>query len=181
VAQTIVFPHDYVILDACYVINLRESDSMSAILESLQVSVAIADIVFQEEILLGKHDGELRVQALVDNGLLAIVNFESEDEMNAFINFAAVMDDGEAATSAIAVSRDWVIATDDRKAIQFLRQNVAEVRIVTTLELLKHWVDTVHPPADTVRTVLENIRSRAHYIPHTRHHLYGWWATCIKG
>jgi len=179
-AAEIVFPHGYVILDACCVINLHESEKMSDILASLQAFVAVTDYVYQEEILPPEEGGASKLLPLVESGLLTVTVLESEDEMIAFVNFAAVMDDGEASSSAIAVSRGWAIATDDQKAIRFLEQNVSGVKIVTTLDLVKHWVDREHPPAEAVRMALENIRNRARYIPHARHPLFRWWNTHIS-
>ena len=102
-------------------------------------------------------------------------------KMITFVNFAAFMDDGEAATGAIAANRNWAIATDDRKAIRFLEQNVPSIKIVSTLELVKHWADSVIPPAETVQMVLQNIRTLARYIPNVNHPLYKWWEANIGG
>lgn len=178
-ANELVFPHDYVILDACCVINLCESGSMRDILVSLQAFVAVAEYVYQGEIL--PEAGLLKLQPIVDSGLLAVTLLESEDEMISFVNFAVSLDDGEAATSAIAVNRDWAIATDDLKAIRFLEQTISSIKIVSTLDLLKHWVDNTHPPASIIKTTLENIRTQAHYVPSVRHPLYKWWEIHIAG
>jgi hypothetical protein len=179
VAHEIVFPHDYVILDACCVINLYESGKMSDILTSLQAYIAIADYVYHQEVLRTTEGRLFELQPLIDGGLLAVATFESKVEMITFVNFAASIDDGEATTGAIAVTRNWAIATDDRLSIRFLKQSAPTLPIVSTLDLVKHWVDTTHPHADIVRTTLQNIRNRARYIPYATHPLYRWWATHI--
>ncbi|QNP29600.1 hypothetical protein [Cylindrospermopsis curvispora] len=58
----------------------------------------------------------------IKQGLLSIVDFESEIEATNFVNYTVEIDDGEAATGAIAISRGWAIGTDDKKATKFLSQ-----------------------------------------------------------
>src|SRR4051812_5551531 len=119
------FPYEGIILDPCCVINLYASGYMRNILESIPKQVAIAAYVLYEEsnrIYTGPLDDPTRetevinLQPLVDDNLLRVVSLENEAEENRVVQFSSVrrVDTGEAITAAIAVHRQWSLATDDR-------------------------------------------------------------------
>ena len=91
------------------------------------------------------------------------------------VDFAASVDDGEATTGAIATHRNWAIGSDDRRASSFFAKVAPHLQVVSTLELIKYWVDTNDLPTDVVCTALQNVRIRAKYQPHSKHSLYLWW------
>jgi len=115
------------------------------------------------------------LQPIIDRGLLRVVTPETEAENITFVNFAATLDDGEAITRAIALHRNWAIGTDDRKAISFFTQNMSHLQVISTLELIKYWVDTANPPLETICLALQKVRVRARYEPNLKHKLYLWW------
>jgi hypothetical protein len=169
----IVFSHDCIILDACCAINLHMSGRMEEILKALPGDVALAIFVLDEEILRSN------LEPLIEQGLIRVVSPDSEAEENAFINFAAELDDGEAITGAIAMHRRWGIATDDRKArIVFARTN-PRVQLLSTPELIKYWADTHKPSIEVIREVLRNIQTQARYKPPAAHALHAWWQSIV--
>ena len=180
-----VFSQDGIILDACCIINLYASGQMDGILQSISKSVAVAAYVRDEEALriFGEPEGNVTrkyeridLQPFIDCGLLTVVLPETEAENITFINFAAALGgDGEAITGAIAFHRNWSIGTDDRKAISFFAQNIPQLQVITTPELIKDWVDTTHPSFEIIHATLQRIRARARYEPHPKHRLYDWW------
>jgi predicted nucleic acid-binding protein len=163
------FADDWIILDACCLINLCESGRTADILESIPAKVAVAQYVYDTEIL------RCDLQSLVDNGLITLVNPETEFEETTYVNFAVSLDDGEAITGAIAVHRNWAIATDERKAQNVFSVAAAHLQVITTPELVKHWVDTYDPAPEEIRQVLRSIREQGKYQPNKRHLLYEWW------
>ena len=180
----IVFSQDCIILDACCIINLYASGQMGDILKSISKSVAVAAYVRDEEALriFGGQAGNeteeyerIDLQPIIDRGLLRVVTPETEAENITFVNFAATLDDGEAITGAIALHRNWAIGTDDRKAISFFTQNMSHLQVISTLELIKYWVDTANPPLETICLALQKVRVRARYEPNLKHKLYLWW------
>lgn len=186
-----VFPYPYIILDACCVISLYGSGRIGEVLASLGVSVAITTYVHENEILgiqglpnaddvAGQQGTWIDLQPLINDNLLALTSPLSEDEETAYVNFAAFLDDGEAITSAIAVKRNWAIAIDDRRSINFLKRAVPTLPIISTLELIKHWVETTNLPAHEVKAALSNIRIRARYKPGSSHPLYAWWQAFLR-
>jgi predicted nucleic acid-binding protein len=170
----IVFSHDCMILDACCAINLSMSGHMEAIRQALPGCVALATFVLEEEIL------RINLQPLVEQRLIRVESLESEAEENAFVNFAAELDDGEAVTGAIAMHRSWGIATDDRKARRIFTRAIPHVQLLSTPELIKHWANTYNPPIEVVREVLQNIETQARYKPPVAHALHAWWQSIVR-
>ena len=115
-------------------------------------------------------------EAAIGKGLLSIVEFDSELEEETFINYVFELgDDGESATGAIAFHRDWAIATDDKKAISFFRQEAPDLQILSTLAIVKHWSEKEKLSSTTLQSALSAIRIRGRYVPHRNHPLLGWW------
>ncbi len=180
------FPCECIILDACCIINLYASGYMRNILESIPRQVFVATYVLYAEsnrIYTGPPDDSTRetksinLQPFIDDNLIQVASLESEAEENTVIKFSSVrrVDTGEAITATIAIHRQWSLATDDRNAPSSFMRSELPLHLISTLDLLKCWVDTTHPQLATVSTVLENIQNRARYKPHNQHHLYGWW------
>ncbi len=188
----ILFSRKGVILDACCNINLYASGHMQSILESVPRQVAVAAYVHDMEahrIYNGPDDDVMKetelinLQPFVDNKLLQIVSLEDGLEANTAVRFsaAAALDSGEAITAAIAVGRSWTLATDDKAAISFFSREVPQLHLISTPEILKHWVDTTRPKIAVIKVMLNNIRNRSRYEPHTKHLLYSWWRSYREG
>lgn len=177
--------HDYIILDACCVINLYASGKMSSVLKSVPVRFAIADYVYEKEVLkiytgpnndVTQTNEAVNLKPFIDSKLVAVASPNCEDEFIDYIDFLANrLDDGEALTGAIAKSRNWGIGIDEKKGISFFTRETPQLQLVSTPELLKHWADTTNPSPEMLKTVILNIQNRARYCPNTRHSLYQWW------
>ena len=176
------FSHDCIILDACCIINLYASGQMRAVLEVIPKQLSVAAYVRDHE-ALNIYSGPINnvqatsvdLQPFIDNNLLLLVDIETEAEENTYINLAERLDDGEAITGAIALNRNWAMATDDSKSLRLLQSNAPHIALVSTLDLVKYWVDIDKPNDDTIREALLNIRIRGKYEPHRDHPLSQWW------
>ena len=146
---------------------------MADILRSLPKPVAVADYVYDSEIL------QADLQELVEEDLLIVVTTESAEEMNTFVNLAVHLDDGEAITGAIAIHRNWAIATDDRKALALFARVTPQLEVISTLGMMKHWANATHASYEEVQTALQNMRVGAPYEPKPSHPLYQWWRIYI--
>jgi len=179
----LVFLQDCVILDACCIINLYASGRMGDILRSLASSAAVAAYVRDEETIRiysgsseqAKKYEMINLEPFIACNLLTIVSPESRAENNTFVRFAATLGNGEAVTGAIALHRNWSICSDDRKAVAFFARNTPHLQLISTLELVKHWVDTSDVSFAIVHEALHNMRIQARYAPIANHKLYGWW------
>ena len=111
----LTFSHDCIILDACCVINLYASQQMEEILTVIPPAVCIAAYVKDKEILktYNRSTGnaeDIDLQVLIERDILLPVDLDLETEAETHVTFAAVLDDGEAITGAIAFHRKWAIA-----------------------------------------------------------------------
>lgn len=160
----IALPHGYIILDACCAITRYESGQMEAILRATGQHVTLASYV---------HEVEIR--PIIDAGTIVVVSPRNEIEENTYVNFAVELDDGEAITGAIAVHRNWAIATDETKATAYFSRVAPQLQIASTPDLIKHWVENAKPSQQEVGEVLQRIEVGARYQPRQSHLLYEWW------
>lgn len=66
--------------------------------------------------------------------------------------------------------------TDDRAAI---RERAGQAPLLSTLDLIKSWADTLAIARDVLRTTLADLRVRGRYVPSTSHPLRSWWDQCL--
>lgn len=173
--------HSHLLLDACCLLNLFASGQGLNILKALPVQNVVTQIVRDDELKTlqtlddGKNEGAEQFQLALSQGFLTVVDFATETEAELFVNYAVILDDGEAATCAIAFQRNWAIATDDKKAISFAKKEAPQIQIISTLALVKYWADEINPDLNQLRLALESIRVKSKYIPNKSHPLYSWW------
>jgi predicted nucleic acid-binding protein len=114
------------------------------------------------------------------SGLLKLVKLENETEQNLFVNLAAQIDDGEAATIAVAIRRGMQVVTDDKKAIRVLKQEAPALIQLTTVEIIKTWSEKEKVEPGVVKSALENVIKRANYFPSKKHPLFEWWRAMLN-
>ncbi len=179
----LLLPHDRIILDTCCVINCHASGRFSEVLTALPRQATISEYV-RNEIERGNSLSHqpasgprvaIDLQPLVIAGLLAVVRFESEAEEDRFVLYAHDLDDGEAATAAIAVGRNWCFASDERKARRIMRETASQIQQLSTPELMKHWAESNGTALGELNTALRAIQGLGRYRPGTNHALYEWW------
>ncbi len=175
------------ILDASCLLNLYATDRMLEIAAALPWQLAVADYVLEQEALYVRTIGAQEEQeetvpvdlsTLIDEGLLLVLRLENPSEQSSFVELAAVLDDGEAVTGAIALNRGHAVAIDDRKAIRVLGEKARGMRLVSTLELMRQWSAFV--PAQEVRGALRAMQHRARYVPGQRGPLHDWWRDMME-
>lgn len=177
-----------IILDASCLLNLYASGRLKEIAESMLEPLAVSDYVLQREALFIRYkepdqDEEEKIpvdiSSLVSDGLIEIISINSEEEQETFIDLATELDDGEAITIALAEHRQYHIATDDRKAAKVISDR-SSAHAISTLELVKRWVDVQKVPKEEIRTALFRIWTCASYYPGEQEPLYSWWRDIIQ-
>ncbi|NDJ20525.1 hypothetical protein GS682_02480 [Nostoc sp. B(2019)] len=174
--------HSHVLLDACCVLNFCASGNLAAILKCIPAQVAVTQVVQERELKTlqrlkdEENQGANQFETAIVQALLTVVDFESEEEVESFVNYAAIIrDDGESATCAIAIHRGWAIATDDKRAIAFFQQAAPYLQVLSTLEIIKHWSEEAGLDSPALRDVLNAIRIKGRYLPDKSHPLRSWW------
>ncbi len=147
------------VIDACCLIDLLVSGLAHEILQATDFTWHLATAVQSEVTFIRQYDranpGTL-VNVSVDltphiaSGLLSLCQPDDPSEQAAFIHYAQIFrSDGEAMCLALARSRGWVIATDDRKAIHVAHQD--GVAVLSCPELVKKWSIATRPDTRLLR------------------------------
>ena len=120
------------VIDACCLIDLLSSGQAEAILRAAGHVWHLPDAVQGEVQYIRQHDPAqpgsfINVPAdltsLIASGLLTPCQPDDAQEQARFVHYATIFrSDGEAMCLALAESRGWVVATDDRKAIRIAGQ-----------------------------------------------------------
>lgn len=174
------------ILDNCSFLNLYASNQLVEISRALQRTFVIADAVHGEALYIfrGGDDEDasdtfpIDSTPLIGQGVLAVVTLTPAEELT-FIDFAQNVDDGEAATLALAIHRNYVPVTDDGKAARLLQARAPHVAHLSTLGLLKLWMDVAGLPAADGRVVLKAVCQRGHFEFPRRDPLKSWAASLL--
>ena len=176
------------LLDASCLLNLYATDRLLEIAPALSWQLAVADYVLEQEALyvriIGAYEEQegtvpVDLSLLIDEGLLLVLRMETPSEEASFVELAAVLDDGEAVTGAIAINRGHAVAIDDRKARRVLGERAPGMTLMSTLELMRQWSESV--PVQEVSDALRAMQHRARYIPGQRDPLYAWWRDMMEG
>jgi predicted nucleic acid-binding protein len=108
-----------------------------------------------------------------EKGQIVVCPLEGERELELFVEFAINLDDGEASSLAIAVSRGWTLATDDRKGRRLATKH--HVKLISTSELIHQWVNSNSIPEAAVCEILNRIQQFGKFRPRRTDSLYEWW------
>ena len=174
-----------ILLDACVAINLAATDSLEGIVNSLHLTIFMAQHAAAETgHLRDVVDGELVLtpidlsqSALGDN--LRILELDPS-EFALYLELAAIVDDGEAATIAMAIERGLEIATDDRKARRVCEErHLAEP--VRTLALFHSYAEAARLSDDKIRELLTKVRDRSNFQPPRADPDLKWWNDHAEG
>ena len=181
-------PESTAIIDACSLINFYATTFLESILKHLSLNFYIVEQVKNESLYIRRPDESERgfdYEAIVldpyfKSNLLKVVSLETDNEKKLFINLADQLDDGEAATLAIAISREMQVITDDKKAIRILRQDFPAIHYLTTLDIMKDWSKRDFIEFQEIKKALHNILIYANYLPPQKHHLFNWWKSILE-
>jgi hypothetical protein len=166
-----------IILDTCVVLSLYATHRMEEVLAVQPGPILIAEAVLRESLYIHVLVDDVRekesidLSPLVDTGKLIVVAPESAEEFEALLEFASVLDDGEAMTCALALYRGLRIATDERKTMRLIRDRI---EVVGTLDLVRKWAGEAGAAPDEIRGMLTAIADRG-YVPSRDHQHWRWW------
>jgi len=171
---------DDVVIDACCLVNLYAAGDLRTRLLVHGRKWCIPSVVLRESLYIHQVQADgttvkiaIEIQSLIDDGSVHSCDATDGAELDLFVDFAAKIDDGEAMALAIAKSRGWTVATDDRKAIRLAEEH--SVSVLTTPDLMKSWADSTDAAPEELRLALERIEKLATFSPSSRHPLHKWW------
>jgi hypothetical protein len=171
------------VIDACCLIDLLSSGHAEAMLRAAGCIWHLPDAVRGEVRYTRQHDpaqqgGVISVPVdlspLIAAGLLTPCQPDDAQEQARFVLYAAnFRSDGEAMCLALAESRGWVVATDDRKAIRIARQ--AGLTVISCPQIVKAWADAIRPDPALLAGVLADIQALAKFVPTPTMPDAAWW------
>ena len=172
-------------LDACVLINILASGRAQEILTNSEYEFAVCTVVSKESIYLRAVDPTGPPDAVDLNGLvqakcLSVHGLQGNEEKALYVDYAADLDDGEAMSLALAFSRGFLVATDDRKARRiFLEDTGDAARLLSTTQIVKKWSEKTGLSAAEVRELLREISARGRFSPHSGDPEFSWWSKAI--
>jgi hypothetical protein len=171
------------VIDACCLIDLMASGHAEGILQASGFTWRLPSAVQGEVQYRRQYDPAqsqktihvpVDLSAMISSGLLAVCNPHTQQEQARFVHYATIFrSDGEAMCLALAEQHQWVVATDDHKAIRIARQ--AGLTVVSCPKLIKAWADAAVPDHAVLNQVLLDIQVLAQFKPNPAMPEYQWW------
>lgn len=175
---------DDVIVDACCLINLFAAGDLGKRLYDIGGVWYVPSAVLAETYYLHieRADGSIDkspidLQPLVIERVLHTCEPAPGDELDLYVSLAAKLDDGEAMALAIAKTRAWTLATDDRKAQRLATE--LSVQLLSTSMIMHRWWERAVPTDDELSDTLQRIERLSRYSPGAREAHYSWWRKSI--
>ena len=170
-------------IDACCLIDLVASGNAEAILRACGFAWHLPSAV-QSEIQYRRQcdpaqpgktvNVPVGLSGMISSGVLTVCDPQNQQELDQFTQYAAMFrSDGEAMCLALAEQRNWVVATDDRRAIRVAQQ--AGLSVVSCPELVKAWAVATTPDHATLNRILQDIQVLAQFTPNANMPEYQWW------
>ncbi len=175
-----------VLVDTCVLVNLLATGQARDILSMSGYSFAICSAVQGEAIFLRPTDPQaqperVRLEPLIEPGILSVLHLDTEEEKTLFVDYASQLDDGEAMSIALAVSRGSLLATDDQKARRlFIEATRDATRLLFTSQILKMWATNNSIGKDRLNAVLSQVTLRAKFYPSKNDPEYQWWCNVTR-
>ena len=146
----------------------------------------MCDLVIEESFFLRDDFNpedrvQIDLQQHLDDGVLKLCELSSESEAEMFVDLASTLDDGEAKSLAIALSRGLAVVTDDRKARRiFAEMGGQPDNLLSTADVVRAWAEETAIAEDTLRLVLTRIQIRSRFMPRSTDPNHSWWNSAIK-
>ena len=173
-------PMRNIVIDTCCLINLCAAGELSEWLPSLGHRWHLPRAVRDEALYLHFTDEDgarkkepVDLKGYLREGILHECALDTAEESQLFVELAADLDDGESMALAIASSRGWALATDDRKARR--TASGLDVSLLTTPQIMKKWEATGNPTPAQLGAALGRIQAHARYRPPRDSDQFEWW------
>jgi hypothetical protein len=173
------------ILDACVLINILASGRAQEILTDSGFMFGICTVVSQESIYLRAADlnappDTVELAPFVKSKSLSVYALSGDKEQALYVDYAADLDDGESMTLALAFSRGFTVATDDRKARRIFLEDTGDVaRLLSTPQILKKWSQGAGLTAGHLKNLLLEVSRRGRFSPHSGDPDFAWWSKAV--
>ena len=172
-------------LDACTLINLAATERLDHIADVLGLVFIIAREVSDEALYLRSDDPAhpepvpIDLSTSIAAGVVEITDLR-DDELATFVAAAHRLDEGEAATVALAVQRGLALATDDPAARRLVAAEHPALAVTTTPQLLRRYCESGQIPNAHAIGCITMIEQRASFTPGSADADFLWWQTILN-
>ena len=173
------------ILDACVLINILASGRAQEILTESEYKFGICTVVSKESIYLRAAEPNappdaVELDSFVKSKGLTVYALSGAEEQTLYVDYAADLDDGEAMTLALAYSRGFTVATDDRKARRIFLEDTGDItRLLSTPQILKNWTPRAGLTAVELKKLLLEVSRRGRFSPQSGDPDFAWWSKAV--
>ena len=141
----------------------------------------MCDLVIHESFFLRDDlNPEERLQVdlgpYLADGVLQLCELSNDSETEMFVDLAVALDDGEAKSLAIALSRGLAVVTDDRKARRiFVEMGGQPANLLSTADVIRTWAGEANISKETLKIALNRVQIRSRFIPRSTDPNHYWW------
>ena len=150
-----------VITDASVIINLCYTGHILLLGRTTTFEFVVTDEVIAE---ITEPDQQRTLAEALTAGALRRESISSPEELTTFAELRQILGTGEAACLAVAESRKWLVACDEKRVfLREARKRLGDDRILNTAGLYVHWIRASVlsiAEADTAKRILESHRFR---------------------
>jgi hypothetical protein len=155
------------------------------ILAGSEYNFGICTVVSTESIYLRAADPNappdtVELDPFVNSKCLRVYGLSGNKEQEMYVDYAADLDDGEAMTLALALSRGFAVATDDRKARRIFLEDTGDAkRLLSTPHILKRWSTRASLTTGELKKLLLDVSRRGRFSPHSGDADFSWWSKAV--
>ena len=161
------------VADACATLNLlatkKEAELLSglhySLLEPPQVAAQVQHLWTYPDQDGSRKKEPATTAPLRDAELLRTVVLEAAQELDAFVEAAAQINDADAACIALAGVRGLPLLTDDKKERRIARELFNTIQLVSTLDVLHDGAAKLGWDEDTLAAVAASLYWRGRFAP----------------
>lgn len=163
-----------VVLDACACINLAAAVPLGDVSGLIARPVVVVVQAAAESLFLHDVVEEDVVRQPIDLSALEEIVLRT-GELGTYVSLARRLDDGEAASLAVAHHRGWSFATDDRAARRTALQLTPATDLLTSSRLLRLCTESLDLNVRETAQLLRSVETRATFVPPRDDPDREWW------
>ncbi|MHB8946789.1 MAG: hypothetical protein ACYC6I_09705 [Bacillota bacterium] len=174
-------------IDACSLINLCAANESIEGLFRLGFTFHLSPITQREALYVrvggtgpnAKVKQPIDLSAAIALRAIVVAPLAGAVEQGLFVLLAGALDDGEAASCALAISRGIPLLSDDAAARRVLASNPYWGTALDTPAIMKYWFDAARIPQPMAGELLRNIVERASFTVPKSNPLKLWWDSTL--
>jgi predicted nucleic acid-binding protein len=162
-----------IVLDACVCLNLAAA--LDGELAGLLgwIPYVVPQVVAEALSLHDRVDGQVVATPVSLQGLA--VTSLTDEETAMYVDLARRLDDGEAASMAVAGHRRWLLCTDDKAARRTASLASPPIVVLTTPTVIRRHTQLAGWSPSTIAQALRAVEEHAAFLPPRDDPDWDWW------